>query len=340
MADELKDQHEQDEAFLDKLYEPKVETPPAEVETTAQINPKEEKKKPAKKKAVATTPAAPVETPEPEVEEKPTHPSWLSKEAAALGMDEDEISSYSTDLLSRTVSRLQRMERDAVIRSHQQPRPEPKPEPKPEVVSDEDESDLNEDEYDPKMVKKFRKLDKYAKEQAAEMKAIKEELQYHRQQAERSQLEESRRVFDGHIADLGPKYEKHLGKGPGSKLKQDSTAWNGRRELATHVFSLAKTFQELGRTVDHGELVQMAAKVLWPDVKDVVEEEDVEETDAKEQAKLEKVKRWNAGALATPNGRSAEEPRGTARAVKAVKAVREAHGVSLEDKKMLEMFPE
>lgn len=246
-----------------------------------------EEVKPVKPADTKPAPIAP-----PVEKQTPKHSSRTLREARDLGLDDNYAQSLSTDALEEVVYHLNRQARQ---------KPAEKPAASVEEAIDwgtgEDGKPLTEKDYAPAVVRLVKQ--QHAKDK--ELKEVKDELQTSRQREANRQMDRASSLIDSAFAALGPGYEKHFGKEPGSTLTAD------KPEMKKRIAILRAAGITLA-TVDPAKIngqVKEAVELLG-----LSPEEEPEIKDKKD--------RWNRGGLAIPTARDRKEPMGEDGAKKAV----------------------
>lgn len=306
--------------------------------------------------------AAPVAT-----SAKSKHPAWLVKRAGQHGITPEEAEHMDVNEIRDEIS-LRRLEqvmlfqnpqtREAAEAAVDQPARPAKAAPQPpSPVAAADDLDLDENEYDPKLVRALKKLRERADERADEVKILKDKLTRLEKFQVDQQFQHFADRFDGWIDELDPAYHAFLGQGHRRALAPTSDAVKNRQEVLVHMDALTQTYRRLGRPVDEKRLFELAVQGLFgppqasqaaraPAPAQPSREPEPQRDEADEVAEELLAQRrrhyqgnGNGAGLARPTQRNGTEPPSTTKAINTARTrLRELNLVE-SDRDLAEAFP-
>jgi hypothetical protein len=120
---------------------------------------------------------------------------------------------------------------------------------------DEDDFDLDEDEFDPKLVKVFRQV-------RAENKALKAQLEEVSGFIQEQQIARAREIGEKAFSSILDDFSDHLGAGPTDSLAPNSKEFKNRKAVLGDVNALIRAANERGEQLpeDPAELFRRAAR--------------------------------------------------------------------------------
>lgn len=259
------------------------------------------------------------EEPEPDIEpepepapkaEKPNHPSYLLRMATDLGMSDDEVAGMDTERLGEVVHHLNAQIRKTdrenaraqAVETAKEPKPAPPVEDEDEWGTDPEGNKLSEKDYFPAVAKTI----KTQKQHEKELKELREKLARFEQQEIVRQNETAAERIDREFS----RHEKHLGKGRGREMDNNSSEFQ-RRVAVLSLVDRDKSKDQLGAKIDR------AVKLLYG--------ESEPEPEPRANGRISK-EDWDAAAVVRPTKRRSEDdPPGRKKAERSVaKALKEA----------------
>lgn len=268
----------------------------------------------AKKKPEAKAPETPVETPKVETPPTSKHDVETAGLAEDLGMTKEEIEKLEPTALKVTVRSMTR----AAFRARQVDQNQPLKPVEPETPKadpfklefkdkdgkphkDADGNDVNEDSYDPGIIG-------IMKGQAKEIAFLKQQVGYLLQERAHSDFNKMDQIFE--------KHGDFFGKGPRGTVAQDSVEYSRRMMVLSEAGRLAgpkatrdQILAKMPQVIAALNVGTAAAPAKTPEPEKKPEANGVNRFSPEA---------WNAATLATPSHRESKEPKGIARAQKAV----------------------
>lgn len=248
------------------------------------------------------------EATEEKVEEKEEPEASLSEEllSAAKDYDLDPTEFVSPQALEKAIARLDR-KMSALVQQGDSSKQEVKKEEKKQEDDEDLDLDtfLDPDEYDPKVVKVLKKLDR-------DNKALKERLQ-------REEADGFTETMDEFFNSLPEDYKSLFGKGTVGEMKETSTERRNRLELVQEMQALAIGDERLGRGKQTLEqLAKRAVRSRFGDEVDQLTRKEV----------LKKVqKRGQGTAISKPSAKTGKSKDPYAKALAYIEKFEESRGI-------------
>lgn len=257
----------------------------------------------------AETPPAP-QAPEPA---KPRHPAWLTKMAADLGVEQEDVDSSTQAELERLVryqARQAKAEANDLRREKAQQRPQEAPEPEPDLWGkDSDGKPYAEQDYLPGIASAIKEVHSLRKE----VKELRSALEGLGHSERRREAETAAERIDRFFVELGSEYKEVFGEANRADIDTGSPEFKRRMAVINSLGDMPVSHPQF-----KSKMHQAAKEIFGDRVKPPASPPAAPAA----EAYTPEQKRWVNGGVSKPTHREGSaEPKGPKKAEKAVAAL-------------------